>query len=309
MSWVFLTQHHVYKLKKPVRFQFLDFSTLEHRYRNCQEEVRLNRRLADDVYLGVVPLAIDAEGKLHLEGAGLPIEWLVKMRRLPRACMLDYAIQHKYFIQADIRRVTHALADFYSQALHVPITTNEYRQRLEQTLLENKKALLRHDYRLLNSKVASITDRLLSFLTREKELFDLRVKEKRIVDAHGDLRPEHICLIDPPKFIDCLEFNPSFRMLDPADELAFLSMETEYAGGPLIEKLVFETYRQMVDDMPSHSLVQFYKGMRAQLRARLAIWHLRDCSIEVSSKWIQCAKRYLQIADKYAGELPSAGRR
>ena len=303
MSWVFLTQHHAYKLKKAVRFDFLDFSTLERRYLDCQEEVRLNRRLAGDVYQGVVPLSLDTEGKLHLEGKGMPVEWLVKMRRLPRACMLDYAIKQKRVTDADVRRITHALADFYSHALQVPITSNEYRQRIEQALCDNNKALLKPDYRLSSHQVISITDRLQGFLGQEKERFDARVKDKRIVDAHGDLRPEHICLIDPPVFIDCVEFNLRFRVLDPADELAFLLMETEFAGAPFIEKVVLETYRKVTDDSLPQSLVQFHKALRAQLRAKLAIWHLRDCGIAGHSKWIQCAKRYLKIAEKYAGAL------
>ena len=303
MSWVFLTQHYAYKLKKPVRFDFLDFSTLELRYLDCQAEVRLNQRLAGDVYRGIVPLSLDSEGKLHLEGKGVPVEWLVKMRRLPRTRMLDYAIMHERVTDPDIYSVTQVLADFYSHARQVPISTYEYRKRFERALCENKKALLNPDYGLSSHQIISITDRLHAYLMQEKERFDTRVKEKRIVDAHGDLRPEHICLIDPPVVIDCVEFNTSFRVLDQADELAFLIMETEYAGTPLIGKVLFETYRQMTDDNPPLSLMQFHKALRAQLRAKLAIWHLRDCGIEGRSKWIQCAKRYLQIAEKYANAL------
>jgi aminoglycoside phosphotransferase family enzyme len=92
MSWVFLTDRLVYKLKKPVRFEFLDFSTLERRHHDCQEEVRLNRRLAQGVYLGVTPLTVDAAGRLHLNGEGEAADWLVKMQRLPRERMLDHAI-------------------------------------------------------------------------------------------------------------------------------------------------------------------------------------------------------------------------
>lgn len=303
MFWVFLTDHHAYKLKKAVRFDFLDFSTLERRHHDCQEEVRLNRRLAGDVYQAVIPLSMDTEGKLHLEGKGEPVEWLVKMQRLPRTRMLDYAIKYKRVTETDIRRITHALADFYSHALRVPITTYEYRQRFEQALCDNHEALMNPDYRLSSHRVISINDRLQGFLAREKERFDTRVRNKRIVDAHGDLRPEHICLIEPPVFIDCVEFNRGFRVLDPADEPAFLAMECERVGAPFIGKVVFETYRQVTEDSPPQSLVQFHKALRAQLRAKLAIWHLRDCGFEEHSKWMQRAKRYLQIAEKYVGRL------
>ena len=92
MSWVYLTDRHAYKLKKPVRYDYLDFSTLEARRQNCEDEIRLNRRLAPDVYLAAIPLTVDAEGGLRLDGTGAVVDWLVKMRRLPADQMMDRAI-------------------------------------------------------------------------------------------------------------------------------------------------------------------------------------------------------------------------
>src|SRR5690606_17535290 len=114
MSWVFLADEYVYKLKKPVRRDFLDFSTLEARHRNCEEELRLNRRLAPEVYLNVVPLTIDAAGTVRLGGQGEVLDWLVRMRRLPAECMLDYAIRHGTVRDDEIRRLALRLAEFYA---------------------------------------------------------------------------------------------------------------------------------------------------------------------------------------------------
>jgi aminoglycoside phosphotransferase family enzyme len=303
MSWVFLTDRLVYKLKKPVRFEFLDFSTLERRQHDCLEEVRLNRRLARGVYLSVVPLTVDASGRLHLDGEGEPVDWLVKMQRLPRECMLDQVIAARRVEDAKVRTFSQILAGFYCHADPVSMTPHEYRQRFEQNINDYTIALSEPRYGLPHRQITMIKQALQQFLSDKPELFDARVKGHRIVEAHGDLRPEHICLIDPPVIIDCLEFNRALRILDPADELAFLALECEYAGAPYLGEVAFETYRQLTDDDPAHALVRFYKTLRALLRAKLSIRHLDDHDASEHHKWVQRASDYLQLAEHYAGTL------
>lgn len=303
MSWVFLTDRFVYKLKKPVKLDFLDFSTLEQRHLNCLEELRLNRRLARDIYLDVVPLTVGDSGQLELGGEGEPVDWLVKMRRLPRECMLDNAIARRQVDESQVRRVARVLADFYRQAKVVSLTTDEYIRQFEQDIQANDKALSEPGYSLPGKQISMISKALQRYLSRERGIFDARIKAQRIVEAHGDLRPEHICLADPPVFIDCLEFNRRFRCLDTADELAFLAMECEHAGAPLIGPVLFETYRQYSGDDPPHLLVCFYKAYRAQMRAKLSIRHLGSCDYGDTDKWVQRTKAYLQLAARFAGEL------
>ena len=303
MSWVFLTDRLVYKLKKPVRFEFLDFSTLERRHHDCLEEVRLNRRLAQDVYLGIVPLTVDAAGQLHLDGEGKPVDWLVKMQRLPQACMLDQVIAARQVEEAEVRTFSRLLAGFYCHADPVRMTPHEYRQRFQQSIHAYTIALSEPAYGLRYRQITMIRQLLQQFLSDKAELFDARVKGQRIVEAHGDLRPEHICLIDPPVIIDCLEFSRTLRILDPADELAFLALECEYAGAPYIGDVLFETYRQLTNDDPAHALVCFYKALRALLRAKLTIRHLDDHAASEHHKWLQRAAGYLQLAEHYAGRL------
>lgn len=303
MSWVFLTDRLVYKLKKPVRFEFLDFSTLERRHHNCLEEVRLNRRLAQGVYLDVISLTVDAADRLHLDGAGEPIDWLVKMQRLPRESMLDHAIAASRVDEAGVRAFARLLAGFYRQSEPVSMTLHDYRQRFEQDIHANTIALSEPGYGLPHRQITMIRQALQQFLADKPELFNARVKQQKIVEAHGDLRPEHVCLTDPPVIIDCLEFNRSLRLLDPADELAFLALECEYAGAPYIGEVVFETYRQLTGDDPAQSLVRFYKALRALLRAKLSIRHLDDHAAGVHHKWVQRARDYLQLAEHYAGML------
>jgi aminoglycoside phosphotransferase family enzyme len=303
MSWVFLTDRFVYKLKKPVRLEFLDFSTLERRHLNCLEELRLNRRLARDIYLGVIPLTVGDSEQLELGGDGEPVDWLVKMRRLPRERMLDNAIARRQVDESQIRRIARVLANFYQQAEAATLTTDEYIRQFEQDIQANDKALSEPGYSLPGKQISMISKALQRYLSRERGVFDSRVKAQRIVEAHGDLRPEHVCLADPPVFIDCLEFNRRFRVVDTADELAFLAMECEHAGAPFIGPVLFETYRQCSGDDPPRLLVCFYKAFRAQMRAKLSIWHLRDHDDKEADKWIQRSTAYLRLAARFAGEL------
>ncbi len=308
MSWVFLAGAFVYKLKKPVRYEFLDFSTPEARRRDCEEEVRLNRRLAPDVYLGVVPLTVVRGGGLRLgeEGAeeGAPVDWLVRMRRLPDRLMLDHAIRAGAVNAGDVRRCIATLAAFYRRCEPVAMDTGLYRQRFVDGVNATRRDLAAPEYFLPADAVQAVASAQRAFLDRHASLFDRRVEEKRIVEGHGDLRPEHVCLADPPIFIDCLEFNRDWRLVDPADELAYLALECEHAGADFIGEVAFVAYREGTGDDPPEPLIRFYKAYRASVRAKLAAWHLQDHPDEAARrKWQDHARRYLALARRYAESL------
>lgn len=303
MSWVFLTDRHAYKLKKPVRYEFLDFSTIEARRYDCEEELRLNRRLAGDVYLAVVPLMVHADGRLEVGGAGEVVDWLVKMRRLPAGGTLQDAIRNGTWTEDDIRRVAAQLGHFYNGAARVEIGFAEYRERFYRDIRANLAELGNLAHHLPAEQVQRVHAAQLDFLERRKDLFDARVRERRIVEAHGDLRPEHVYLGREPVITDCLEFNLQFRTLDPADELAFLAMECDRLGAPAIGPLLFGAYQDITGDRPPDILVRFYKGVRACLRAKLALWHLREKVVRDPQKWPALAADYLRLADDGALRL------
>jgi uncharacterized protein len=304
MSWVFLAGAFVYKLKKPVRYDFLDFSTPEARLRDCEEEVRLNRRLAPDVYLGVLPLTIARNGGLRLGEEGAPVDWLVRMRRLPDRLMLDHAIRAGAVNAGDVRRCIAALAAFYRRCEPVAMDAGLYRQRFVDGVIAARRDLALPEYFLPADAVRVVASAQLAFLDRHASLFDRRVEKKRIVEGHGDLRPEHVCLADPPIFIDCLEFNRDWRLVDPADELAYLALECEHAGADAVGEIAFATYRDGTGDAPPEALIRFYKAYRASVRAKLAAWHLQDHPGEAARlKWKDHARRYLALARRYAESL------
>jgi len=304
MSWVFLAGEFVYKLKKPVRYDFLDFSTPEARRRDCEEEVRLNRRLAPEVYLGVIPLSLVPGGGLRLGDEGEPVDWLVRMRRLPERLMLDRAIRAGTVTAGDIRRCLAVLAAFYRRCDPMPMDAAQYRQRFVAGVHATHRDLAAPEYRLPANVVQAVASAQLAFLERHACLFDRRVEERRIVEGHGDLRPEHVCLCAPPVFIDCLEFNREWRLVDPADELAYLALECEHAGAVSIAEAVLVAYREATEDDPPEPLIRFYKAYRASLRAKLAAWHLQDHPDEPArQKWEDHARRYLELARRYADSL------
>jgi len=296
MSYVFLTDARAYKLKKPVRYPFLDFSTLDARARDCEEELRLNRRLAPDVYLGVVPLTAKAGG-LELDGAGVVVDWLVEMRRLPRAAMLDRLISSQGVDDRDLDAICDTLAAFYHRADRSLIPVEDYLARFLAEERMNRDVLTQTTVDFRN-EAAAILDRLDQRLAAAREILAMRLREGHVVDGHGDLRPEHICLTRPVIIFDCLEFNASLRPVDPFDEVALLGVECARLGAPQLLQRMTEKLAVRLCERPPSALVGLYGAARAALRARLSYAHLLEPSPRDPGKWGPLARRYLHIADR-----------
>jgi aminoglycoside phosphotransferase family enzyme len=300
MSWVFLTSLHAYKLKKPIRYDVLDFSRLEFRERSCRRELRLNRRRAPDVYLAVVALTRQPDGQLALDGAGPPVDWLVKMRRLPADRMLDRVIEAGGIRREDVEGAATLLADFYARAVSATVDGEGYRKHLVEGVEGDRDELLKPEYGLSAADVARICETQLRYLDSAALPFDDRVTHDRVVEGHGDLRPEHICLTDPPAIIDCLEFSRDLRILDPADELSFLALECTRLGASQVGSWFLEAYCRLTADEPPHELLAFYRRFRALRRAKIAVWHLREPGADGSDEWRRRADWYVAHAAREA---------
>jgi aminoglycoside phosphotransferase family enzyme len=299
MSWVFLTEHHAYQFKKPVRYDYLDFSTLKARYRNCLTEVRLNRRLAPDVYFGIVPLTVEPEEGIKVEGNGEVIDWLVKMRRLPTKKMMDFKIQHQRLHKTEVIQLASLLSRFYRKLPPSPLSDIQYIEQLKRSIQTNRMELIKPVFQLPVSRIERITSGLLQFINHHRSSLLQRVHHGYVVEGHGDLRPEHICMEKPvPVIFDCLEFNRNFRTLDTADDLAFLSLECKRLGYFAAEKILFSIYRDITGDVVSPQLIRFYQNARSLLRAKLAIWHIHrsPCKPD-SSHWHDLAMHYFSLAE------------
>jgi len=298
MSWLFLAGNRVYKLKKPVKYPYLDFRALAAREANCRTETRLNRRLAPDVYRGIARLTCGRQGNLALDGEGETVDWLVVMRRLPEDRMLDHLIEQDPVTRRDIERVADILGQFYRRLEPVDIPPDEHIALFVRHQQINRELLTEPDFGVTGPMLDGVLADIDDFLEREPGLITERVREGRIVEGHGDLRTGHICLCETPVIIDCLEFSRALRLLDPFDELADLASECERLGAPWIGDILMDRCAAELDDRPPERLMAFYTAYRACLRARLAIRHLRDTEVREPEKWPPLARQYLEIADR-----------
>ncbi len=294
VSWLFLTDDRVYKLKKPVRLDYLDFTTLDARRHDCDEEVRLNRRLAPDVYLGVLPLGLDDAG-LRLDGDGVIVEWLVEMRRLDRDRLLDVSLRNGTATLADVHRAAAYLAAFYRRAGTVPADPRAYRQAIAADVGRDAWWLRQPEFGLDLKIVDEAIGPLLDAIAANANVLERRAG--RIVEGHGDLRPEHVWLgTDGPAVIDCLEFRRDYRLVDPVDELCSLGVECERLGAAWVEPVLIDAYRHATGDDPPAGARNVYAARRAVLRARLAIAHLRDHHVRSTTRWATVAAGHLGVA-------------
>jgi aminoglycoside phosphotransferase family enzyme/predicted kinase len=306
ISWVFLTPELVFKLKKPVRFDFLDFSTAEKRKAACEEELRLNRRMAPGVYLQVLPVRTEGENGFSFDGDGPPADWLVQMKRLPGERMLDEQIRRQTLSAAEIDKLARMLAEFYQQAAAVEMMPEEYRSAYEQRVLATAKELSDPRHVLDPVRVERVNTAQQRFLWLSAGMLRERVAGGRVIEGHGDLRPEHVCLVDPPAVFDCIEFNAAFRRIDVADELSFLAMECDRLERPEIGQAVLARWQRLSHDQPAPALLNFYKAYRASVRSKVAALRASEHAGRQQETDSQEASEYLTLADRYVAALPRA---
>lgn len=308
MSWLFSTADEVYKLKKPVRFPYLDFSSLERRRVACNAELVLNRRLAPDVYKRLAPLTRRRD-TLAIGGPGEVVDWLVVMRRLDEDRTLERLLVARGLTFRQLNPLTALLTRFYRRAPRVAITPATYLEHWRRNLAVNRSVLLDARLGLPASLVRRVDQQQREFLWRHANLLSARVRRHLIVDGHGDLRPEHIWPEPPVTIIDCLEFDAKLRAIDPLDELSFLHVECRLLGAARHGAYIV---RRVANSLPGGfvpALFAFYSAYRATLRARLAIAHLLEKSPRSPKKWQPLALRYLQVADRAWQRGGAAGKR
>jgi uncharacterized protein len=297
MSWVFLAGNVVFKLKKPVRSPVLDFSSLEARELNCRNELRLNRRLAPDIYLDVVALARSAEGRLSLDAPGEPIDWLVKMKRLPADRMLDEAIRAGTVSRRAVEQVAELLARFYRSAGRPAVDPDFLWRAQMREEAENRRVLADASLGMPARRVEPVLSAMRAAIEEARPALRQRARDGWVVDGHGDLRPEHVALTEPPVIIDCLEFNSELRSVDPFDELAFLDLDCERLGAGWIGGVIIGRCAASLGHAPPRELLSLYRASRALLRARLALAHLLEPDPRTPEKWKPLALDYVAIAE------------
>lgn len=276
LSAVFLAGDVAYKIKKPVRLSFVDFSTLKQRRHFCEREVHLNRRLAPDVYLGVVPVTREGSA-LRFEGTGDVVEWAVKMRRLSESGTLAESVRTEAVDPALMRNLAERIAEFHRTSdSNDEICRFARFDAIAANFEDNLAAAAKAVGTTISPRVCSrLTELTRNELKRLRSLIDERAARGVPRDTHGDLRLEHVYYrpeVPPPGdwlIIDCIEFNDGFRYADPVVDVAFLVMDLKFAGRHDLARSVIDAYFSAADDAEGRRLLPLYTSYRAAVRAKV----------------------------------------
>ena len=306
ISYIFLAGPYVYKVKKSLHLPFLDYSTLEKRQYFCQEEIRLNRRLAPAIYLGVVPILKEGESFFLAENShasGRVVEYAVKMNRLPEDQILSFRVQRDSVDPGHIFAIAKKLASFHETASVKKAQAFGAPQAVGARVLANFQETDRFIDRTISAKLfEKIRSYSEAFLRENFDLFRSRIVEGRIREGHGDLRAEHVCLLDDIVIFDCIEFDEALRYGDVASEIGFLSMDLDFLAAPTLSKRLEETYASRAKDPGLLSLLPFYKCYRAYVRGKVESLKSEEQEVpdEERRKATTEAQRYFCLSSRYA---------
>ncbi len=276
ISWVFLAGDRVYKVKKPVDLGFLDFTTLERRRFFCEEEVRLNRRLTHDVYMGVVEL--NGRDAIAFGGPGPTRDVAVMMKRLPHDRMLDELVRRGAAEPELVEELGRIVARFHAAAPtggeiddlgSLSTVSANWNENFAQTARLPPEVLPEEWRRTLSSWVRA-------FMGREAQRFADRVAAGRIRDCHGDLQAQHVCCTEQIQIFDCIEFNHRFRYGDVAGEIAFLAMDLDRLGRPDLALRFLNAYLDASGDYDAVPLLDFYRAYRAFVRGKVLSFQIDE---------------------------------
>lgn len=307
ISYIFIAGDYVYKIKKPVDFGFLDFTSLDKRRRYCLKELELNKRLAPDVYLKVLPISRDNDGNYLLESKKNIVEYALKMRKLPEERMLKRLFAEG---KADISlmdAIARKVVSFHKQAAtggeidkmgSLKTIFHNHEENFAQTASYIDATIPRHKYDFIKSYVHN-------FLDNNSELFQDRIAGQKIRDCHGDLHLEHICITDEVVIFDCIEFNERFRYEDVAAETAFLAMDLDYNNYSEYADAFVTAYVRHSGDAGVFSLLNFYRCYYAYVRGKVISFRINDQSISDEEQMLAAtaAARYFDLAYAYACRL------
>ncbi|MCK4820037.1 phosphotransferase, partial [bacterium] len=286
ISIVFLTDKFVYKIKKPVNFGFLDFSTLKKRHYYCHQEIILNRRLSKDIYIGVVPIIYDGKNYRMGIGEGRIVEYAVKMKRLPDEMLMKSVFFRGELKGEHLKKIAKVLARFHRTARNSSDINKFGKPEIFKINTdENFKQVQKYIGTTIQKRDFDILKRWTeNFYNSNVALFMSRIKSEKIRDCHGDLHMEHVCLTENLPIFDCIEFNNRFRYTDIIADIAFLLMDLEYHGGNTLSKKLWDFYKEIVNEHDVNSLLDFYKIYRAIVRGKVNSFQLDDANIGMEKK-------------------------
>lgn len=303
ISWVILTNELAYKIKKPVKFSFLDFSSIEKRQHYCKEEVRLNSRLTD-IYLGTAAIVKSGNGvNLNKNAEGEIIDYTVVMRRMPSEKRLDLMLNSNLVTQEKIVDLAGLLADFHRSAEIVEVYDNIrfIESRYKDVLQVSdwvKENLGPSAYGILEDSVEFHE----KYIREQSDIFIKRVDGRFKRDLHGDLHTQNVFLNSKAVVFDCIEFNPLYRQIDVLNELAFLCMDMESKGKAEFSEVFLNSYLQIFPVIKNEEdvrLLNYYKCYRANVKIKVTGLRAMQDSISRNSGYVEAVKNYIRILEKY----------
>ena len=307
ISYLFLIGDYVYKIKKPVNFGFLDFTTLEKRCYYCEQELELNRRMSPEVYLRVVEIR-EQDGNYSIDGDGDTVEYAVKMLQLPQSRTMSLLLKEGQVTEEQVRRLAVKIADFHKRAATGPEITRlgdiaAVRENVEENFSQTEKYIGKCLSQDMFDDLAVYSR---AFLEAREEIFRQRADAGRVRDCHGDLHTAQIFLENGISIIDCIEFNQRFRYSDVAEDIAFLVMDLDFHQCPDLSRTFVQTYVQESGDPGVMELLDFFKSYRAYVRGKVNSFLLGDLELtdDDREEAASVARDYFQLAHSYTRVFP-----
>ncbi len=308
ISWVVLTDQYAFKVKRPVKLSFVDFSTLEKRKYFCHQEVDLNRRLAPEMYLDVYPITrkmIQDNSNSDDEDQNEIIDYAVQMRRMDNDKQMDKMLQENQVSDEHISALARKIADFHKNTRIVKNAFNtarfqkeyadielelaEINQRLGQSWGEKVSNCIRQAYDFLNDHRSYCNDRILNDFQR---------------DCHGDLNASNILLYKDPVIFDCIEFSEDYRIIDVLNDIAFLCVDLDFHGRNDLSEELYQQYLEIFgikEDELSKQLFAFYKSYRANIRAKVSLINIVENPQHDQN--VKPVKQYIELMDAYCHDF------
>jgi aminoglycoside phosphotransferase family enzyme/predicted kinase len=305
-SWVFLTGRYVYKVKKPVDFGFLDYTTLAKRKRFCMEELRLNRRLCEWLYLDVVPISRSGAG-LRVGVSEEIVDYAVKMREVPQGSIMTEMVKKKMVGLETMDRIAEVMSEFHERSdtdreisAYGSVATIRY--NWEENFSQTDSMIGRLIDRSAYCEIKNRVDR---FIAENERRFEERVERDRVRWLHGDFHSGNIFLTDRICVFDCIEFNQRFSCSDTAAEIAFLAMDLEFLGAKELSDHFVRKYVDRTTDTALWSFLDFYKCYRAYVRGKVLGFKAFDDKVKNNERNIAevTAQKYFKLATLYAAKL------
>ncbi len=299
ISYIFLTKNYAYKIKKDVKFSFLDYSTLDKREQFCKEEFRINKLLSPEMYIGVSPL-VKNDNNLILSNEGLPLDYTVVMKRIPEEYIMTNLIEKGKIKKEVLEEIALKILLFHKKTRVDSEGKYGSIPSIKKNMMDNFKDLECFIGDLFsNDEFNRLIGKNLEFMNNNITLFDSRIKKGRILETHGDLHTGNIFVTPESIYIfDAIEFNPAINTVDVAAEIAFLCMDLEFLGKIDFSKVFSDKYISESGDKEIEKLLSFYKGYRACVRAKVNGYR---AAVDSSAK--DLTKQYFYLALKYAEEL------